>query len=62
MGKREGGNIDLWGRGGIAYMAVRGNARVCVYFALDGKLFGLPARFAFKRNYFAHPGKLVAVQ
>ena len=62
MGKRVGGNIDLWGPGGVVYMAVRGNARVCVYFALDGKFFGRLAHFAFKRNYFAPPGKHVAVQ
>ena len=62
MGKREGANIDMWGRWGVAYMAERGNARVCVYFAPDGKFFGWLARFAFKRNYFAPPGRHAAVQ
>ena len=62
MGKRVGGNIDLWGDGGVVYIVAHGNARVCVYFALDGKFFGRLTHFAFKRNYFAPPGRHVAVR
>ena len=62
MGKRAGGNIDLWGHGGVAYMVVRGNARVCVYFAPDGKFFGRLAYSIFKCTYFAPLGKHALVQ
>ena len=62
MGKRVGGNIDLWGRGGFVYMAVRSNSRVCVYFAPDGKFFGPLAHFIFKRHYFASLGKHAVAQ
>ena len=54
---RVGGNIDLRGRGGEVVLDVGSTIRVCVFFAPDGKDSGLPAKFSFKRWFFATLGR-----
>lgn len=61
-GHRAGDNIDLWGPGGDVHMVVRGVGRVCVFFALDGKTFRLPAHLAFGCHIFAPLGKHACAQ
>ena len=54
---RVGGNIDLRGRGGEVVLDIGSTIRVCVFFAPDGKDSGLPAKFSFKRWFFATLGR-----